>query len=152
MQKKILSYIEIAKKEGGKILCGGEQLKADGEFTNGYYILPTIIEGLGPSCKTNTDEIFGPVVTLQPFTDVEEALQLANATSYGLASTIWTQDISKANIVASRIESGIVWINCWLRRDLRTAFGGVKKSGVGREGGWEALRFFTEAKNVCIEF
>ena len=123
-----------------------------GRCEKGYFIEPTIIEGLGPDCKTNKEEIFGPVVTLQSFTTTEEALQLANATSYGLACTIWTQDISKANIVASKIESGIVWINCWLLRDLRTAFGGVKDSGVGREGGWEALRFFTEAKNVCIQF
>ena len=97
------------------------------------------------------EEIFGPVVTLQPFDTIEEGLQLANATHYGLAATIWTQDISKANVMAAKVESGIVWVNCWLVRDLRTPFGGVKNSGVGREGGWEALRFFTEQKNVCIQ-
>jgi aminomuconate-semialdehyde/2-hydroxymuconate-6-semialdehyde dehydrogenase len=149
---KIINCIAIAKQEGGKILCGGNAVKPEGRCANGYFIEPTIIEGLGPECKTNREEIFGPVVTLQPFASVEEALQLANATDYGLACTVWTQDISKANTVASKIESGIVWVNCWLLRDLRTPFGGVKNSGVGREGGWEALRFFTEAKNVCIEY
>ncbi len=149
---KVMNCIEIAKQEGGKILCGGNAVKPTGRCSNGYFIEPTVIEGLGPNCKTNKEEIFGPVVTLQPFNTLEEALELANATSYGLACTIWTQDISKANIVAAKIESGIVWINCWLHRDLRTPFGGVKNSGVGREGGWEALKFFTEAKNVCIQF
>lgn len=149
---KVMSCIEIAKQEGGKILCGGNQVKPAGRCADGYFIEPTVIEGLGPNCQTNKEEIFGPVVTLQSFNSIDEAIELANATSYGLASTIWTQDISKANIVAAKIESGIVWINCWLHRDLRTPFGGVKNSGVGREGGWEALRFFTEAKNVCIQF
>jgi len=150
--EKILNSIETAKKEGGKIICGGNAIEIKERCANGYFIEPTIIEGLGPECKTNREEIFGPVVTLQSFNSVDEALMLANATEYGLAATIWTQDISKANIVAAKVEAGIIWINCWLRRDLRTAFGGVKNSGVGREGGWEALRFFTEAKNVCIEF
>ncbi|CAN5824076.1 aldehyde dehydrogenase [soil metagenome] len=149
---KIMNCIEIAKREGGKILSGGNAVKLTGRCENGYFIEPTIIEGLGPDCKTNREEIFGPVVTLQPFSTTEEALQLANATSYGLACSIWTQDISKGSIVASKIESGIVWINCWLLRDLRTPFGGIKDSGVGIEGGWEAMKFFTEAKNVCIQF
>jgi len=149
---KIMHCINLAKQEGGNILCGGHALTIPGRCEKGYFIEPTIIENLGPDCKTNRDEIFGPVVTLQPFTTVEEALALANATSYGLASTIWTQDISKANLVASKIQSGIVWINCWLLRDLRTPFGGIKDSGVGREGGWEAMKFFTEAKNVCIQY
>jgi aminomuconate-semialdehyde/2-hydroxymuconate-6-semialdehyde dehydrogenase len=149
---KILNCIETAKEEGGKILLGGRSITLEGRCNNGYFIEPTIIEGLGPQCKTNTEEIFGPVVTLQPFETIEEALHLANATEYGLAATVWTQDISKANLVAAKLESGIVWVNCWLLRDLRTPFGGVKNSGVGREGGWEALRFFTEAKNICIEF
>ena len=149
---KIMHCINLAKQEGGNILCGGHALTIPGRCEKGYFIEPTIIENLGPDCKTNREEIFGPVVTLQPFTTVEEALALANATSYGLASTIWTQDISKANLVASKIQSGIVWINCWLLRDLRTPFGGIKDSGVGREGGWEAMKFFTEAKNVCIQY
>ncbi|HMU25253.1 MAG TPA: aldehyde dehydrogenase [Ferruginibacter sp.] len=149
---KILNCIEAAKQEGGKIVLGGNAVKPAGRCSNGYFIEPTIIEGLGPNCKTNTEEIFGPVVTLQPFHTMEEALQLANATEYGLAATVWTQDISRANTLAAKLESGIVWVNCWLLRDLRTPFGGVKNSGVGREGGWEALKFFTEAKNICIEY
>jgi aminomuconate-semialdehyde/2-hydroxymuconate-6-semialdehyde dehydrogenase len=149
---KVMNCIKLAKEEGGKILCGGNSITPTGRCSGGYFIEPTIIENLGPACKTNTDEIFGPVVTLQPFHTTEEAIQLANATEYGLAATIWTQDISKANLVATKVESGIIWLNCWLHRDLRTPFGGVKNSGVGREGGWEALRFFTEAKNVCIDF
>ena len=150
--EKVMGCIELAKQEGGKILSGGHVVKVSGRCENGYFIQPTIIEGLGPDSRTNQEEIFGPVVTLQPFDTIEEALQLANATDYGLACTIWTQDISKANLVASKIESGIVWVNCWLHRDLRTPFGGVKNSGVGREGGWEAMRFFTEAKNVCVQY
>ncbi len=148
---KIIGCLETAKKEGGKILLGGHPVKPHGRCANGFFIAPTIIEGLGPGCVTNTEEIFGPVVTLQPFTTDEEALSLANATQYGLSATIWTQDITRAHQLASKTEAGIIWINCWLRRDLRTSFGGVKNSGVGREGGWEALRFFTEAKNICIE-
>jgi aminomuconate-semialdehyde/2-hydroxymuconate-6-semialdehyde dehydrogenase len=149
--EKILRCIDTAKQEGGKILCGGHAFTLSRRCTNGYFIEPTVIEGLGPNCKTNQEEIFGPVVTLQSFKTEEEALQLANATSYGLAATIWTQDISRANRMAAKVEAGIVWVNCWLLRDLRTPFGGMKNSGVGREGGWEALRFFTEAKNVCIQ-
>lgn len=148
---KIMRCIDTAKQEGGKILYGGNKVKLYGRCANGYFIEPTVIENLGPECSTNQEEIFGPVVTLQPFKTEEEALQLANATQYGLAATVWTQDISKANRVAAKVESGIVWVNCWLLRDLRTPFGGMKNSGVGREGGWEALRFFTEAKNVCVE-
>lgn len=149
---KVMNCIFLAKQEGGKILCGGNAVTPAGRCAKGYFIEPTIIEGLGPYCKTNREEIFGPVVTLQPFETMDQAITLANATTYGLATTVWSQDISTANIVAAKIESGIVWINCWLHRDLRTPFGGVKNSGVGREGGWEALRFFTEAKNVCIQF
>ena len=148
---KIIRCIDTAKHEGGKILCGGKAVKLEGRCANGYFIEPTVIEGLGPQCKTNQEEIFGPVVTLQTFKTEEEAVALANATEYGLAASIWTNGIGKANRVAAKVECGIIWINCWLLRDLRTPFGGLKNSGVGREGGWEALRFFTEAKNVCIE-
>jgi aminomuconate-semialdehyde/2-hydroxymuconate-6-semialdehyde dehydrogenase len=148
---KIIRCINIGKQEAGKILCGGNVVNAGGRCAKGYFIEPTVVEGLGPDCQTNQEEIFGPVVTLQSFKTEEEALQLANATSYGLAATIWTQDISRANRVAAKVESGIIWVNCWLLRDLRTPFGGMKNSGVGKEGGWEALRFFTEAKNVCIQ-
>lgn len=148
---KVMHCITTAKEEGGKILCGGNTITVEGRCENGYFIKPTVIENLGPYCKTNQEEIFGPVVTLQPFETMEQALELSNASHYGLAATIWTQDISKANTVAAKVQSGIVWVNCWLVRDLRTPFGGMKNSGVGREGGWEALRFFTEQKNVCIQ-
>lgn len=148
---KVLKMIEQAKAEGGTILLGGNAVQPEGRCTNGYFIEPTIIEGLGPNTNTNMEEIFGPVVTLQKFHSYDEALELANACHYGLAATVWTQDITKAHKLAGALNSGIVWINCWLLRDLRTPFGGVKNSGVGREGGWEAMRFFTEPKNVCIE-
>jgi aminomuconate-semialdehyde/2-hydroxymuconate-6-semialdehyde dehydrogenase len=150
--EKIMRCIDIAKEEGGTILCGGNAVKPAGRCADGYFIEPTIIEGLDQHCKTNQEEIFGPVVTIQSFETEEEALQLANATNYGLAASIWTQDISKANRMAAKVQSGIIWINCWLLRDLRTPFGGMKNSGVGREGGWDALKFFTEAKNVCVQF
>ncbi|MEI2748320.1 MAG: aldehyde dehydrogenase [Ferruginibacter sp.] len=149
---KVMNCINLARTEGGTILLGGNAVQPTGRCSNGYFIEPTIIENLGPDCRTNREEIFGPVVTIQPFHTTEDAIALANASEYGLAATIWTQDISKANIVAAKVESGIIWINCWLLRDLRTPFGGMKNSGVGREGGWEAMRFFTEPKNVCIEF
>jgi aminomuconate-semialdehyde/2-hydroxymuconate-6-semialdehyde dehydrogenase len=148
--EKILSYIQLAQEEGGKILTGGNVIEGKGENANGYFIEPTIIEGLKHDCRTNTEEIFGPVVTIMPFDTEDEALTYANATQYGLAATIWTENLSRAHRVAAKVESGIIWINCWLVRDLRTPFGGMKNSGVGREGGFEALRFFTEEKNVCI--
>lgn len=149
--EKVLSYIELAKQEGGTVLCGGHAVQPSGDCANGWFIQPTVIEGLGPECRTNQEEIFGPVVTLQPFDTDEEALVLANATKYGLASTVWTENLTRAHRMASHLHAGIVWINCWLLRDLRTPFGGVKQSGVGREGGFEALEFFTEPKNVCIK-
>ena len=148
---KVMSYIELAKEEGGKILFGGKSVQVPGRCANGWFIEPTVIEGLAFDCRTNQEEIFGPVVTLTPFDTEEEVLMMANSTQYGLASTVWTENLTKAHRVAGKIKSGIVWINCWLLRDLRTPFGGVKARGVGREGGWEALRFFTEQKNVCIK-
>lgn len=149
--EKVLSCIELAKQEGGTVLLGGNAIKPEGRCANGYFIEPTIIEGLGPDSRTNMEEIFGPVVTLQSFKTEEEALRLANTSDYGLAATIWTENVSRAHRIAAMVHSGIIWVNCWLLRDLRTPFGGFKNSGVGREGGWEALRFFTEPKNVCIE-
>ena len=148
--EKVLSYIALAKEEGGRVLCGGERLRTTGRTQNGWFIAPTVIEGLGPACRTNQEEIFGPVVTLQPFDDEADAIALANATPYGLASVVWTRDGQRMHRVARALKSGIVWVNCWMVRDLRTPFGGMKQSGVGREGGVEALRFFTEARNVCI--
>jgi aminomuconate-semialdehyde/2-hydroxymuconate-6-semialdehyde dehydrogenase len=149
--EKIMSYIELAKEEGGKILTGGKRTILDGDLKEGWFLQPTIIEGLPYDCRTNQEEIFGPVVTIMPFDTEEEVLHMANSTVYGLASSIWTNDLIKANRVAANLHAGIVWVNCWLLRDLRTPFGGVKSSGVGREGGFEALRFFTEPKNVCIK-
>ena len=150
--EKILSYIELAKQEGGTILTGGKRVHLAAPYDQGYYIEPTIIEGLSYDCRTNQEEIFGPVVTITPFDTEEEALMMANSTEYGLAGTIWTSNLKRAHRVADELQSGIVWVNAWLVRDLRTPFGGVKASGVGREGGWEALRFFTEAKNIFIKY
>ena len=149
--EKVLSYIDLAKEEGGTVLTGGHQVHLEGEYAQGYYLAPTIIEGLAFDCRTNQEEIFGPVVTITPFDTEEEVLLMANSTDYGLAATIWTENLTRAHRMANEIQMGIVWINCWLLRDLRTPFGGVKSSGVGREGGFEAFKFFTEAKNVCIE-
>ncbi len=149
--QKVLSCIELAKKEGGEVIFGGNQIKMSAPYDNGFYIEPTVIEGLPYNCKTNQEEIFGPVVTIMPFETEEEAIQIANSTEYGLATTIWTNDLKRAHRVADTVHAGIVWINAWLIRDLRTPFGGVKSSGVGREGGWEALRFFTEPKNIFIK-
>ena len=150
--EKILSYIQLAKEEGGTILTGGNRVYLSAPYDQGYYIEPTIIEGLSYDCRTNQEEIFGPVVTITPFDTEEEALMMANSTMYGLAGTIWTTNLNRAHRVADQLQSGIVWVNAWLVRDLRTPFGGVKASGVGREGGWEALRFFTEAKNIFIKY
>ncbi|MHC9509599.1 aldehyde dehydrogenase [Kangiella sp. M94] len=150
--EKVLSYIELAQEEGGTVLTGGNQVTLKGRCENGYFVEPTVIDGLTNHCRTNQEEIFGPVCTIMPFDTDDEAIMLANGTEYGLASSVWTNDLKRAHRVAKEIEAGIVWINCWLLRDLRTPFGGVKSSGVGREGGLEALRFFTEAKNVCVKY
>jgi aminomuconate-semialdehyde/2-hydroxymuconate-6-semialdehyde dehydrogenase len=148
---KVLGYIELAKKEGGQILTGGNRITLSGRCAKGYFVEPTVIAGLGQYCRTNQEEIFGPVVTIAPFDTEEEALTMANSNAYGLSATLWTENLKRAHRVAHAVRSGIVWINCWLLRDLRTPFGGMKQSGVGREGGWEAMRFFTEAKNVCVK-
>ncbi len=148
--RKVMSYVELAKSEGGNVVAGGDRVKLTGRCSGGFFHEPTVITGLRMGCRTNQEEIFGPVVTITPFSDEEEAVKLANYTSYGLSSTVWTQDLNRAHSVAHRLQAGIVWVNTWLLRDLRTPFGGVKNSGVGREGGWEALDFFTEPKNICI--
>ena len=149
---KVLSYINLAKQEGGKILCGGERVKLEGPCAGGWFILPTIIEGLSFDRRTNQEEIFGPVVSIIPFETEEEVIRFTNSTKYGLACSLWTSNVSRAHKLAEDIRTGIVWVNCWMVRDLRTPFGGMKSSGVGREGGWDALRFFTEQKNVCIKY
>ena len=149
--EKVLSYIKLAKEEGGSVLCGGNQLQLKGNNANGFFIAPTVIEGLPYDCRTNLEEIFGPVVTIMPFDTEEQVLEYANATQYGLAATIWTENLKRAHRVAAQLHSGIIWINCWLLRDLRTPFGGMKNSGVGREGGFEAMKFFTEEKNICVK-
>ncbi len=150
--EKVEAYLALAREEGGRVLCGGQRVTLAGELAGGYYLRPAVVEGLINDCRTNQEEIFGPIVTLQAFDTEAEALALANDSAYGLAATVWTQNTSRAHRIAEQLQSGIVWINCWMLRDLRTPFGGVKQSGVGREGGWEALRFFTEAKNVCIKY
>ncbi len=149
--EKVLSYIDLAKEEGGKILLGGKQAKVSGRCENGWFVEPTIVENLAHDCRTNQEEIFGAVVTVAPFDTEEEVLSYANSVEYGLSATVWTENLSRAHRVAEKLESGIIWVNSWLLRDLRTPFGGMKQSGVGREGGFEALRFFTEEKNVCIK-
>jgi aminomuconate-semialdehyde/2-hydroxymuconate-6-semialdehyde dehydrogenase len=150
--EKVYSYILLAQEEGGKILAGGNKLNLPAPYDKGYYLEPTVIEGLAFDCRTNQEEIFGPVVTLTPFDSEEEVLMMANSTEYGLACTIFTENLNKAHRVAKEVHTGIVWINDWLVRDLRTPFGGMKNSGVGREGGFEALKFFTESKNVCLNY
>lgn len=150
--EKVLSYIKLAQEEGGKLLTGGNAVKVPGRCENGWFIEPTVFENLPNSCRTNQEEIFGPVVTLIPFDNEAEALALANDTVYGLAAQVWTENLSRSQRMSSNLKFGIVWVNCWLLRDLRTPFGGAKASGVGREGGWDALKFFTEATNVCIRY
>ena len=148
---KVKFYVDLAQKEGGQIVLGGEAPgKVSDRCREGYFLSPTIITGLPVSCRTNREEIFGPVVTITPFQTEEEVIGYANDCDYGLASSVWTQNLSRAHRVAEQIHTGTVWVNCWLLRDLRVPFGGMKQSGVGREGGDEALRFFTEPKNVCI--
>ena len=143
--QKVMGYIDLATKEGGNLITGGHRLDRPG-----YFVEPTIITGLGCDCRTVQEEIFGPVVTVTPFDSEDEAVRFANSTRYGLSATVWTRDLSRAHRVAAAIDAGTIWINCWLLRDLRVPFGGMKESGVGREGGFESLNFFTEAKNVCV--
>ncbi len=148
--QKVLGYIDLAKQEGGTVLTGGVRITREGRCHDGYFVSPAVITGLNETCRTNQEEIFGPVVTIMPFDTEEQAVAFANSTPYGLSATLWTQNLTRAHRVAAEIRSGIVWVNCWLFRDLRTPFGGMKQSGVGREGGWDALRFFSDIKNICI--
>jgi aminomuconate-semialdehyde/2-hydroxymuconate-6-semialdehyde dehydrogenase len=148
--EKVLGYIKLAEEEGGTILCGGEAANVEGEFSGGYFIKPTLIEGLAHTCRTNQEEIFGPVATLTPFDTEEEVLEMANSTEYGLAGTVHTTDIEKGKRIASKVDSGMLWINDWMKRDLNTPFGGMKNSGLGREGGLYGLKFFTQTKNICV--
>ncbi|MDA9161676.1 aldehyde dehydrogenase [Crocinitomicaceae bacterium] len=149
--EKVLSYVDLAKEEGGTILTGGKRVILPEPNNEGFFIEPTVIEGLKYDCRTNQEEIFGPVVTIMPFDSEEEVLMMANSTQYGLSTTVWTSNLKRAHRIADQVHAGIVWVNSWLVRDLRTPFGGVKASGVGREGGWEALKFFTEPKNIFIK-
>ena len=149
--KKVMQYIDIAKEENGKVLCGGNRVTVEG-YENGYYLEPTVIEVDSDECRVNQEEIFGPVVTVMPFHREDEVLQMANKVKYGLSATLWTNDIKRTMRISHQLQAGIVWVNTWMMRDLRTPFGGVKASGVGREGGFEALRFFTEPKNICIKY
>ena len=149
--ENVKNYINSAEKEDGIILCGGKEVEVQG-YKNGYYHEPTVIEVKSNNCKVNQEEIFGPVVTIMSFKTEDEALELANSVKYGLSATLWTNNLKRTMRMTETIEAGIVWVNTWMMRDLRTPFGGIKDSGVGREGGFETLRFFTEAKNVCIKY
>lgn len=148
--KKVILAIEKAQQEGGYLLCGGEGTSIPGRCAEGYFIAPTVLTGLGPQTETNQEEIFGPVVTLQPFDTEAEAVALANATRYGLAACVWTRENSRVQRLSHQLEAGVIWVNTWMARDLRTPFGGVKDSGVGREGGWHAMSFWSEPRNICI--
>ena len=149
--EKVKDYINIAKSENGIVLCGGKSVLVKG-YENGYYLEPTIIEVKSDDCRVNQEEIFGPVVTIMPFETETEVLEMANKVKYGLSATLWTNNLTRTMQLSNQLQAGIVWVNTWMMRDLRTPFGGVKASGVGREGGFEALRFFTEPKNVCIKY
>ena len=152
-QRKVLEHIALAREEGGRLLCGGEAFTPPGErCREGWFVTPTLFEQLPPGCRSNQEEIFGPVATLLPFDSEAQAIEIANGVPYGLAASIWGRDIGRCHRVAAQVEAGIVWINCWMLRDLRTPLGGTKQSGVGREGGFEAMRFFTEPKNVCVSY
>ena len=151
--ESVLAAVERARTEGGTLLCGGERVTVGSErCREGWFMAPAVIEGLPPASPANQEEIFGPVATLLPFENEDEAVVIANGTAFGLAASVWSRDVQKCHRVAAALESGLVWINTWMMRDLRVPMGGVKNSGLGREGGWEAMRFFTEPKNVCLKY
>jgi aminomuconate-semialdehyde/2-hydroxymuconate-6-semialdehyde dehydrogenase len=149
--EKVQSYIESVDNKESRLLCGGERVHIEG-FENGYYLSPAVVEVDSNRCKLNQEEIFGPVVTLMPFNSDIEALAIANDVNYGLSATVWTTNLKRSLLFSEQLETGIVWVNTWMQRDLRTPFGGVKSSGIGREGGFEVLRFFTQTKNICINY
>ena len=149
--EKVKNYISIAKEENGTVLFGGNEITVKG-YENGYYLEPTVIEVPNDECRVNQEEIFGPVVTILPFNKEDDVLLMANKVKFGLSATLWTNNLKRTIRMSNQLQAGIIWVNTWMMRDLRTPFGGVKASGVGREGGFEALRFFTEAKNVCIKY
>lgn len=149
-QQKVLAYIDLAREQGGRILSGGKAHHPEGRCRQGYFVEPTLISGLPEHSCLHREEIFGPVVTLQSFASEDEAIELANSSDYGLAATIWTRDLATVQRTAARVKAGLVWVNGWLVRDLRTPFGGMKDSGLGREGGRWSLEFFTESKNIHL--
>jgi aminomuconate-semialdehyde/2-hydroxymuconate-6-semialdehyde dehydrogenase len=149
--KKVLSYIDLAKQEGGKVATGGRRLNLPEPNSYGAFISPTVVEGLRIDSRCATEEIFGPFASVHRFTDDDEAVRMANITEYGLAGSIWTSDLTRGKSMAEKIDSGVLWVNTWLHRDLRTPFGGVKNSGIGREGGDWSLNFFSELTNICVK-
>jgi len=149
--EKVLAAIETAQAEGGRILCGGQRAALSGANAKGYFVQPTLIENLSATCRTNQEEIFGPVATLTPFDKAEDVIEMANSTAYGLSASVWTNNLPRAHQVAQSLAAGVVWVNSWMLRDLRTPFGGMKNSGVGREGGIESLQFFSEVQNICVD-
>lgn len=148
---KVEGYLRLAREEGGRVLCGGERPALPAPLDRGAFITPAVIGGLAPTCRTSVEEIFGPVVTVHPFDTEQEAVAMANGVRYGLSASLWTRDLSRAHRVSAALDTGMVWVNTWLLRDLRVPFGGIKDSGVGREGGAYSLEFFSEARNVCIK-
>ena len=148
---KVAGYLELAVAEGGTVHCGGRRPALGPALANGSFLEPAVVTGVAPSSRVMQEEIFGPVVTVTPFDGEEEAIALANGTPFGLSASLWTRDLARAHRVAARLDAGTVWVNCWLLRDLRVPFGGVKASGLGREGGRDSLEFFTEAKNICVK-
>ncbi|MGH8166071.1 MAG: aldehyde dehydrogenase family protein, partial [Woeseiaceae bacterium] len=149
---KVENAIRRAREDGGRVRAGAERVHLDGRCAGGWFLSPAVIDGLPASAPANQEEIFGPVATLLPFDDEDEAVEIANGTKYGLAASVWSRDGARTHRLAERLNAGLVWVNCWMLRDLRVPMGGMKHSGVGREGGEEAMRFFTEAKNVCVHY